>query len=117
LANHSGGKLVFRPEEMDRELHPNDVLPLQRFLENHLPCVRSVVKEHSVCMYTMTPDEHFIIDRHPGHSNVFLAAGFSGHGFKFVPVVGSVLADLVIDGETKEPVAFLSASRPALRSE
>jgi sarcosine oxidase len=115
LANHSGGKLVFRPEEMDRELHPNDVMPLQRFLENHLPCVRSVVKEHSVCMYTMTPDEHFIIDRHPGHSNVFFAAGFSGHGFKFVPIVGSVLADLVIDGGTKEPIAFLSVSRSALR--
>jgi glycine/D-amino acid oxidase-like deaminating enzyme len=66
-------------------------------------------------MYTMTPDENFIIDRHPGFRNVFFAAGFSGHGFKFAPVVGLVLADLVVNGRTDQPVGFLSLSRPALR--
>jgi sarcosine oxidase len=62
-------------------------------------------------MYTMTPDEHFVIDRHPRHDNVVVACGFSGHGFKFASVIGSILADLVILGRTNEPVGFLGWNR------
>ena len=64
-------------------------------------------------MYSMSPDEHFIVGR---RSNVVFAAGFSGHGFKFAPVVGSVLADLALDGRTAEPIELFSPDRPALRS-
>ena len=63
------------------------------------------------CIYTMTPDEHFIVDRHPAHGNVFLAAGFSGHGFKFTPAIGKILADYAMTGTTPEPVGFLSIDR------
>jgi len=59
------------------------------------------------CLYTLTPDEHFIIDRHPRHQNVFFAAGFSGHGFKFAPVIAEALADLALDGKTTLPIDFL----------
>jgi sarcosine oxidase len=59
------------------------------------------------CLYTMTPDEHFIIDRHPQFENVCFAAGFSGHGFKFAPVVGEALADLALEGKTELPIDFL----------
>jgi sarcosine oxidase len=52
------------------------------------------------CSYTLTPDEHFVVGRHPAHENVLLACGFSGHGFKFTPVLGEVLAQLVVDGST-----------------
>jgi sarcosine oxidase len=52
------------------------------------------------CSYTLTPDENFVVGRHPGHDNVLLACGFSGHGFKFTPVLGEVLAQLVVDGST-----------------
>ena len=62
-------------------------------------------------MYTMSPDEHFIVDRHPANADVVYAAGFSGHGFKFAPVIGSALADLAMHGTTHEPVEFLSAAR------
>jgi glycine/D-amino acid oxidase-like deaminating enzyme len=55
----------------------------------------------------MTPDEHFIIDRHPAIENVWLAAGFSGHGFKFAPVVAEALADFCTHGRTTLPVDFL----------
>jgi sarcosine oxidase len=48
-----------------------------------------------VCLYTNTPDEHFWIDRHPAHANVWVASPCSGHGFKFAPVIGEILADLV----------------------
>jgi glycine/D-amino acid oxidase-like deaminating enzyme len=59
----------------------------------------------------MSPDEHFIVDRHPTHPNVVFAAGLSGHGFKFTPVLGKALADLVIDGGTELPIEFLSLGR------
>ena len=52
-------------------------------------------------------DGHFIIDRHPEHQQVCFAAGFSGHGFKFAPLVGEVLSDLVLEGKTALPVEFL----------
>ena len=64
-----------------------------------------------VCMFTNTPDEHFIIDVVPGAPNVFLAAGFSGHGFKFCSVVGEIMADLATTGETAHDISLLSLSR------
>ena len=62
------------------------------------PCVHS-----ATCMYSNTPDEHFVIARHPDSANVTVACGFSGHGFKFVPVVGEILADLAMTGTTATP--------------
>jgi sarcosine oxidase len=55
-------------------------------------------------MYTMTPDEHFVIDRHPQHPGVVYACGFSGHGFKFASVVGEALADLASRGRSDLPI-------------
>jgi monomeric sarcosine oxidase len=66
------------------------------------------------CLYCMTPDEDFVIDRHPRHENVWFAAGFSGHGFKFAPAIGEVLADLAIEGTTDLPIEFLSMNRLSL---
>jgi glycine/D-amino acid oxidase-like deaminating enzyme len=62
-------------------------------------------------MYTMTPDEHFIIDAHPEYPQVSLAAGFSGHGFKFSSVVGEILSDLAMTRETASDIALFSGSR------
>ena len=62
-------------------------------------------------MYTMTPAKHFVIDTQPEYANVVFAAGFSGHGFKFAPVIGSILADLAIDRRTDHPIDFLCLSR------
>jgi glycine/D-amino acid oxidase-like deaminating enzyme len=59
----------------------------------------------------MSPDEHFIVDRHPAHKNVVFAAGLSGHGFKFTPVLGRALVDLALDGGTTLPINFLSLDR------
>ena len=70
------------------------------------------------CLYTLTPDGHFIIDRHPQFEQVLFGAGFSGHGFKFAPLVGEVLADLALEGKTEPayrfpetPGAFLNGGR------
>lgn len=64
------------------------------------------------CLYTNSPDHHFIIDFLPGYDKeVAIATGFSGHGFKIASVVGEIMADLVIDGSTKMPIGFLNANR------
>ncbi len=63
------------------------------------------------CLYTLTPDEHFVIGRHPDHPEVAVACGFSGHGFKFAPVVGEILADLVLVGQTRHDIALFDPAR------
>ena len=94
---HSGGNIV-NPEAIDREVHAEDITPSFRaFVEQRFHGVKLNVVDSAVCMYTMTPDEHFIIDRYPGKERVIYAAGFSGHGFKFTPVVGEYLASLATD--------------------
>ena len=65
-------------------------------------------------MYTNTPDQHFVIAQHPGTRAVTVACGFSGHGFKFVPVVGEVLADLATTGHTAHPIDLFDPRRAAL---
>jgi sarcosine oxidase len=55
----------------------------------------------------MTDDEYFIIDVHPELKNVVFAAGFSGHGFKFTPLIGEIMADLALQGDTEIPIDFL----------
>jgi sarcosine oxidase len=111
VAQHFGGDVVAEASAVDRGLTEQDVQQVWSDAGRYLCGLAPEVVRHSVCMYTMTPDEHFIVDHHPKHANVTFAAGFSGHGFKFAPVIGSALADLTLDGHTSEPIAFLSAKR------
>jgi len=94
---HSGGE-PSDPNSLDREVHDSDVqTEIGPFMTTRMHGMTGRLTQSSVCMYTMTPDEDFIIDRHPEHRNVVFAAGFSGHGFKFAPVVGQHLAELALD--------------------
>jgi monomeric sarcosine oxidase len=115
FAEHTGGRNVDDPLMVDRLIDPDEQRRLVDARSRHLPGVSPRVTDHSVCFYTMSPDEHFIVDRHPAHANVVFAAGLSGHGFKFTPVLGNALADLAIDGGTELPIDFLSLSRFAQR--
>ena len=63
------------------------------------------------CLFTNTPDEHFILDLYPGVPQVALAAGFSGHGFKFCSVVGEIMADLAEHGDTRHDIAMFRLAR------
>jgi sarcosine oxidase len=63
------------------------------------------------CLYTMTPDQHFIIGAHPAHPAVTFAAGFSGHGFKFATVIGEIMSELALDGRTSHDLAPFSPNR------
>jgi sarcosine oxidase len=115
IAEHSGGRNVDDPLTVDRNIDPDEQRRLIEVLARHLPGVTSRVTHHAVCLYTMSPDEHFIVDRHPEMPNIVFAAGLSGHGFKFVPVLGRALADLALDGGTELPIDFLSLKRFAGR--
>ncbi|HEV3022221.1 MAG TPA: N-methyl-L-tryptophan oxidase [Pirellulales bacterium] len=110
-AEHTGGAVVDDPSALDRRLDPADQSRVENFLSAHLPRVVAGPTRHSVCMYTMTRDAHFVVDRHPLHPQVVFAAGLSGHGFKFVPVLGEALADLATTGQTPLPIGFLSCQR------
>jgi glycine/D-amino acid oxidase-like deaminating enzyme len=86
-------------------------MPFRPCLQNYIPQANGPLLSLRVCMYTNTPDFHFIIDQHPLHKNVTLACGFSGHGFKFATAIGEVLADLSTTGQTPHPIEFLSLKR------
>ncbi len=111
VAKHYGGVEQSSPTGLNREVHEQDERPLRQFLQRHLPGVRGPRNDASVCMYTLTPDRHFVIDLHPAHPQVCIAAGFSGHGFKFAGVVGEILADLSERGRTALPIAMFRANR------
>jgi sarcosine oxidase len=100
------------PDQVNRMVGPGDVDDLEDFLKNYLPAGYGEIESTKVCLYSNSPDEHFVIDNLPGMENkVCVAWGFSGHGFKFVPVIGEILADLAIYDKTELPIQFLSANR------
>ena len=111
VAEHSGGEPVTDPASVDRAMHSSDVERLRPFLLAQFPGIVPEPVRHSVCLYTLSPDQHFVVDLHPRWKNVAVACGFSGHGFKFAPVMGEALADLVQQGSTLLPINFLGLSR------
>lgn len=108
VAAHFSKHAISDPAEKNIHEVPTDELKhVQKFLKEHLPKVSTSLDRFSPCIYTMTPDEHFIIDRHPQNDRITFAGGFSGHGFKFSSVIGEILADLSMTGITKHPIEFL----------
>jgi sarcosine oxidase len=111
VARHYGATELAGPEEIERSVRPDDEVPVRRFLRDVLPEGDGPSRRASVCVYTLTPDRHFILDRHPEQENVVIAAGFSGHGYKFAPVVGEILADLAEQGRTRWPIGLFRINR------
>jgi sarcosine oxidase len=111
LAEHSGGELVQDPLFVDRRLRTEDQKRVEACLERHLPGMSRNCTAHSVCMYTMSPDEHFVVGCHPDHPQVVFSAGLSGHGFKFASVLGEIMAELALNCGTRHNIEFLSPKR------
>jgi sarcosine oxidase len=99
------------PDTLDREIRPAEVERMRGYLTARIPTLPGRHLRGLACMYTTTPDENFVLAKHPRHPQVTVAAGFSGHGFKFVPVVGEIVADLVIDGATRHPIELFAPAR------
>jgi monomeric sarcosine oxidase len=111
LAEHAGGSYLASADSIVAPVGPGDLDPLVATGAKYMPKLGSCVVRSTTCLYTMTPDDDFIVDHHPKFKNVVFAAGFSGHGFKFAPVIGLALADLVLEGKTALPIGFLGLAR------
>jgi sarcosine oxidase len=99
------------PDRMNREPDSEDERLLRMFAERYFPDAAGPTLMLKTCLFTNSPDEHFILDLHPSHPEVALAAGFSGHGYKFCSVVGEIMADLAQKGETEHNIGFLGLKR------
>ncbi len=98
IAEHTGGSIVTDPTNVDRSLDEAERQESEEFLSSHFHFTRKRLVHHSICMYTKSQDEHFVIDHHPVHSQLVFAAGLSGHGFKFSPLIGKRLIEM-LDGQ------------------
>jgi sarcosine oxidase len=98
-------------DEVDRTCYPRDEAVLRRFAETYFPQGAGPTMALAACMFENSPDEHFIIDTLPDTPQVSVAAGFSGHGYKFCSVVGEIMADLATRGETRHDIGLFSLSR------
>jgi glycine/D-amino acid oxidase-like deaminating enzyme len=110
IARHSGGEPVPDPTRVDRSMDLEDLQRVRQFARDHLRLDLAQPVRHAVCMYTMSPDEHFVVDVHPEMPGVALVAGLSGHGFKFAPVLGDYAVRLA-RGERDPRFDFLRYRR------
>lgn len=102
------------PDRLDREITDAEINEMRVRLLTFVPALgRGEHRNSRACMYTTTPEEHFVIGRHPkwNDPSIIIACGFSGHGFRFVPAIGEVLADLATDGRTDHPVDLFEPLR------
>ncbi|MFM1970158.1 MAG: hypothetical protein RL152_1535, partial [Bacteroidota bacterium] len=111
FAYHYPGKET-DPDEVDRIISSEDTEPLLDFIDTYIPKAKGQVLGVKTCLYSNSIDEHFVIDcLKDTDGRVCFARGFSGHGFKFVSVVGEIMADLAMKGTTSLPIGFLRADR------
>jgi sarcosine oxidase len=101
------------PDTIDRRITPQDEAAL-KWAGRYLAKPMGPPVAFKTCMFVNSPDEHFIVDTLPEHRNVAVAAGFSGHGYKFCSGMGEILADLAMHGETPHDTQLFRLSRPAL---
>ena len=111
IAIHYGGVQRTTPDEIDRSLHEEDVQLLRRHGEKYVPELLGELAQASVCMYTNTPDLHFIFDAHPRHDNVLVVSACSGHGFKFSSAIGEAAAQWAQGGAPRADMSLFSLSR------
>jgi monomeric sarcosine oxidase len=121
IYDHVGVKLMIdrvgpqvAPDDPDRSIELPLLEQLRAYATDLLPDLTGEIIEAVSCRYTMTPDEHFIIDKHPAHPQIVIASPCSGHGFKFGAVIGRVLADLALHGTTAFDIVRFRLDRPAL---
>lgn len=99
------------PELFDREPNEKDEAVLRAFSSKIFPKGSGATMTLKTCMFTNSPDDHFILDIHPEHPQVSFAAGFSGHGYKFASVIGEIMADLATERDTKHDIELLRLKR------
>jgi glycine/D-amino acid oxidase-like deaminating enzyme len=122
IFDHAGVKVMIdrvgpqvAPDDSDRSIDQPLLEQVRAYAAELLPGLTGEVIEAVSCRYTMTPDEHFILDRHPAYPQVVIGSPCSGHGFKFGAVIGRILADLALRGATAYDIARFRLDRPLLK--
>ena len=90
------------PDRVNRRVDAEDEAVLRQGIARYFPDANGPTLAMKTCLFTNTPDEHFILDLHPEYEQVSIAAGFSGHGYKFCSVVGEIMADFALEGGCKK---------------
>ena len=106
-----GWETVESPEKVDYTPSPLWTEQIRDFARDYIPGVAGPLISTRRCLYTLTPDKDFIVDRHPHYAHVVIGAGFSGHGFKFTTLLGKMLSDLVLDGQTPHDTSLFKLDR------
>ncbi|HEU5113710.1 MAG TPA: FAD-dependent oxidoreductase, partial [Acidimicrobiia bacterium] len=107
-------EIVTDPETRSFEPRDDVTEAVRGFAAEHLPGAVGPVRLAKTCLYTLTPDRDFVVDRVPGTDNIFSVVG-AGHAFKFASLLGRILVDLALDGSTTHDITALAADRPILR--
>jgi sarcosine oxidase len=111
IAKHHHFDETVDPDRVERKISAADEAAVRSALSEFIPAADGPLTAAKTCLYTVTPDHDFIVDRLPDTPNIVVAAACSGHGFKFAPVLGEVLADLAIKGETGQDISRFQLSR------
>jgi sarcosine oxidase len=111
VAKHHHGDQTVDPESHDRTVSADDEALIRAALADHVPSANGKLLDAKTCLYTVAPDGDFVIDRLPAFPQVIVASPCSGHGFKFAPAIGEILADLVTTGTTGHDIARFSLKR------
>ncbi|MYD00145.1 MAG: FAD-dependent oxidoreductase [Gammaproteobacteria bacterium] len=109
--DHLRARPVPDPDRLDRECSPEDQAAVREGIGAYLPEANGPIRRMVACMFTTSPDEHFILDRHPAMDDAFIAAGFSGHGYKSCSVIGRIMADFCLGEEGTWGVEGVSSER------
>ena len=105
LAEHHHGEQA-TPDTLRREVSPDERAAFKALAAPYVSSLASMPSDASVCFYTNTPDEHFVVDRHPRHSRVYVVSACSGHGFKFAPAIGELVTDELLGATSPELAPF-----------
>jgi sarcosine oxidase len=111
VALHHHRNETVDPDRYARDVLPDDESLIRAALAEFLPAANGARVDAQTCLYTMAPDGDFVIDRVPTAPNIIVASPCSGHGFKFAPVIGEILADLATHGTTRHDIARFSLAR------
>ena len=99
------------PNAVNRIVGDDELQAMRETLATRIPTLNGTLLDTATCLYTEVPDHHFIVAPHPQHANVIVASPCSGHGYKFCSVIGEILADLAIDGSTRQPIGLFDPAR------
>lgn len=112
VALHTVPDDICTPETIDRGIRPHEIARMRQYLAGRVPTLsQGQFVAALTCMYTLTPDWHFVITPHPQHPQVIVSSTCAGHGFKFASVIGEILADLAADGATRHPIGLFDPAR------